>query len=72
MENTYHVAGMTCQHCVAHVTAEVEAIPGVDQVAVDLTDGSLRIISATPIDFAAIQAAVAEAGDYTVSVNDLA
>ena len=28
-ETTYHVTGMTCQHCVASVTEEVGAIDGV-------------------------------------------
>ena len=30
---TYTVTGMTCDHCVAHVTEEVSAIPGVTGVA---------------------------------------
>jgi copper chaperone len=64
---TYTVTGMTCAHCVAHVTEEVSAIPGVTGVAVTLADGKLEIDSGTPIDFDRIVEAVAEAGDYSVA-----
>ncbi len=33
------VQGMTCSHCVAAVTEEVSAIPGVTAVEVDLESG---------------------------------
>jgi copper chaperone CopZ len=64
---TYTVTGMTCAHCVAHVTEEVSAIPGVTGVAVTLADGKLEINSSTPVDFDRIVEAVAEAGDYSVA-----
>ena len=64
---TYTVPGMTCDHCVAHVTEEVSAIPGVTAVIVALADGSLEVTSADPIDFDRIVEAVAEAGDYSVA-----
>ena len=64
---TYTVTGMTCDHCVAHVTEEVSAIPGVTAVIVALADGSLEVTSADPIDFDRIVEAVAEAGDYSVA-----
>ncbi len=67
MDTRYIVSGMTCHHCVAHVTEEVSAIPGVDKVNVTLADGSMVVQSSSPVDFAAIQAAVAEAGEYTVT-----
>ena len=64
---TYTVTGMTCAHCVAHVTEEVSAIPGVTGVAVTLADGKLEINSSIPVDFDRIVEAVAEAGDYSVA-----
>lgn len=67
MQTTYHVQGMTCDHCVAHVTEEVSAIPGVEKVDVQLSDGQLLVDSASPIDFKLIADAVDEAGDYTVT-----
>jgi copper chaperone len=59
---TYTVSGMTCGHCVASVTEEVEEIPGVENVEVVLETGSLTITSSDPIDPAAVQAAVEDAG----------
>jgi copper chaperone CopZ len=59
------VSGMTCAHCVSSVTEELTAIAGVENVAVDLTAGGtsrVTIHSSRPIDEAAVQAAVAEAG----------
>ena len=67
MINNYSVKGMSCDHCVHAVTEEVSAIPGVESAVVDLQQGSLEITSEQPIDLALIEAAVDEAGDYTVS-----
>lgn len=67
MINNYSVQGMTCEHCVKAVTEEVSAIAGVEQAVVDLAQGSLAVSSTQPIDFALIEAAVDEAGDYRVS-----
>ena len=56
------VTGMTCGHCVASVTEEVQEIPGVEHVDVVLETGALTVTSAEPLDDAAVQAAVEEAG----------
>lgn len=64
---TYKVSGMTCGHCVQHVTEEVSAIPGVTDVKVTLDDGRLEVTSDAPVDFDRIVEAVSEAGDYTVA-----
>jgi len=60
--STYTVTGMTCGHCVAAVTEEVNEIEGVTAVDVDLTTGALEVTSTEPIDDAAVRAAVTEAG----------
>ena len=49
----YTVIGMTCGHCVASVTEEVQEIPGVEDVDVVLETGSLTVTSAEPVDDAA-------------------
>ena len=59
---TYTVTGMTCGHCVASVTEEVQEIAGVTDVAVDLASGSVTVTSDAPLDDAAVKAAVEEAG----------
>jgi len=56
------VTGMTCGHCVASVTEEVQEIAGVEQVDVVLETGALTVTSAAPLDAAAVKAAVEEAG----------
>jgi copper chaperone len=59
---TWTVRGMTCGHCVASVTEELEALPGVEQVVVTLESGEAVVTSAEPLDRAAVAAAVEEAG----------
>ena len=58
----YTVTGMTCGHCVASVTEEVQEISGVSDVQVDLSTGSLRFTSTQPVADADVRAAVEEAG----------
>ncbi|GEM_PF-78665 len=67
MQKTYTINGMTCEHCVKAITEEVSAIDGVSDVQVSLASGSMDVSSESPIDFAKIEAAVDEAGDYTVA-----
>lgn len=64
---TYRVQGMTCDHCVAAVTSELEALEGVRQVDVDLASGDVRVTSDEPLTDEAVQAAVDEAGYEVVS-----
>ncbi|NYF98303.1 heavy-metal-associated domain-containing protein [Janibacter cremeus] len=59
---TYTVTGMTCGHCVAAVTEELQTIAGVQDVAVDLESGAVKIASAEPVDDPAVRSAVEEAG----------
>lgn len=64
------VTGMTCGHCVASVREELSEIEGVEGVSVDLVAGGtsrVTVHSATPVDDAALTAAVEEAGYTRVS-----
>jgi copper chaperone CopZ len=58
---TYSVPGMSCGHCRSAITAEVSAVPRVQQVEVDL-DTKLVAISGENLDAAALLAAIDEAG----------
>ena len=58
----YAVTGMTCAHCVASVTEEVQEIDGVTAVDVDLDTGRLSVTSQQPVSDAHVHAAVEEAG----------
>lgn len=59
---TYTVSGMTCGHCVAAVTSEVEQLAGVTDVAIELDSGSVTVTSDSGLDPASVRAAVEEAG----------
>jgi len=59
---TFTVVGMTCDHCVRAVSAELHALPGVSQVDVDLDSGAVTVESAEPLDRPSVAAAVEEAG----------
>ena len=67
METNYIVSGMTCGHCVKHVTEEVSQLDGVEKVEVILDGGKVTITSATEIPFEEVSEAVVEAGNYTVA-----
>lgn len=60
--STYAVEGMTCDHCVKAVSAEVAKVPGVTDVAVDLASGEVTVTSESTPDDEAVRAAVEEAG----------
>ena len=66
---TYTVAGMTCAHCVQAVTSELTALPGVDDVQVDLGTGAVTVTSATPLADDDVRAAVDEAGYELAAPN---
>lgn len=59
---TFTVKGMTCGHCVNHVTEELTKIAGVVSVDVELESGAVTITSSTDIDKSAVEVAVVEAG----------
>ncbi|MGQ4494422.1 heavy-metal-associated domain-containing protein [Dermabacteraceae bacterium P13101] len=71
MDTVYLVTGLTCQHCVNAVTSELSEVPGIESVHVDLVAGGESRVTVTgpqTPDFAAVQAAIAEASDdYTVT-----
>ena len=62
---TYGVTGMTCAHCVSAVQQEIGALPGVQDVTVDLVVGGTSTVAVTTdseLDDAQVRAAVDEAG----------
>jgi copper chaperone len=58
----YTVAGMTCEHCVRAVAAELSRLDGVRSVHVDLASGRVTVDSDRPVADAAVATAVDEAG----------
>ena len=66
MEKKVMIEGMMCQHCVAHVTKALNALPGVTAV-VDLDSKSAVVTGNVSDD--AIRAAVEEAGYEVTSIQ---
>ncbi|WP_237568709.1 heavy-metal-associated domain-containing protein [Mycolicibacterium lacusdiani] len=64
----YTVTGMTCGHCELSVREEVSGVPGVEDVEVSATTGTLIVTSTGPIDDAQVLNAVDEAGYSAVRV----
>jgi len=60
--HTYQVTGMTCGHCVAAVTREVESLDPVTAVRVELESGDVTVVSERPLTDEEIAGAVDEAG----------
>ena len=64
---TFPVTGMTCGHCVSAVSSELEQIPGVTGVSVDLVAGGTSTVTVTsdePVSETDVASALDEAGDY--------
>lgn len=60
-ERTYLVEGMSCGHCKAAVTEELEQVSGVAAVQVDL-DTRLVTVSGDGVSDTDVRAAIEEAG----------
>ncbi|BDA64226.1 heavy-metal-associated domain-containing protein [Actinomyces capricornis] len=66
---TLKVSGLTCGHCVTHITEELEAIEGVKNVSVLLNKGgqsTVTVVSDVRLSDEALAGAIDEAGDYTL------
>ena len=64
--HVYTVPGMHCGHCQAAVTEELESVPGVESVQVDL-DSKLVTVIGDALDDTALRAAIGEAGYEVVA-----
>jgi Cu+-exporting ATPase len=64
MEFTFSIDGMHCGGCVSRVKKALQ--PLADEVEVTLEPPRARLVADAPPDLAAVRAAVAGAGRYTV------
>jgi copper chaperone len=58
----FSVIGMSCDHCAHAVRAEIGALPGVTEVAVDVAAGQVRVTAEPVPDDDALREAIEEAG----------
>jgi copper chaperone CopZ len=69
---TLKIDGLTCGHCVASVTEELQEIAGVSAVEVDLVVGATStatVATETQVENSAFEAAISEAGYNLVSID---
>lgn len=62
---TFHVSGMTCDHCVNAVTRELTQLDGVTDVSITLNGGAVSDVTVTStvaLDPAHVSEAIDEAG----------
>ena len=60
--STYTVNGMTCGHCIDAVTDELNRLPGVHDVQVELPTGMVVVTSDGPLPIDEVRLAIDEAG----------
>jgi copper chaperone CopZ len=60
-DRIYLVPGVSCEHCVGSVTEEVEQVPGVESVVVDLATKRVKVHGES-VDDNAVRAAIVDAG----------
>jgi len=58
----YKVSGMSCGHCEGAVSGEISELAGVSSVQAVAATGEVTVVSAAPLDEAAVREAVDEAG----------
>lgn len=68
MIKTLDVEGMTCKHCVMHVTQALKDLAGVTKVQVDLATKK-AVVEGSNLDDSAMKAAVADAGYEVIAIH---
>lgn len=62
VKTTLEIAGMTCDHCVMHVTKALESVNGVKSAKVSLKKNEALVKSDENLDLEAAKVAVEAAG----------
>jgi copper chaperone CopZ len=62
MKTTLKIEGMSCEHCVRHVTGALEGLPGVKKALVSLKEGTAVVDHEEAVGLEAMKFAVDEAG----------
>jgi copper chaperone CopZ len=70
MQTELKIKGMTCGHCVAHVTKTLQEVPGVQSADVKLEEGS-AVVQHQNADVQAMLTAVDDAG-FEAEINSAA
>ncbi len=60
--NTFRVPDISCQHCINAITKEVQALPDIQRVQIDLTEKTVTIDHGPQVSEHLLIAAINEAG----------
>jgi len=71
MKKLIQVKGMSCKHCVMHITEALGEVPGVTGVVVSLEDGAATVDTNAPVTNEALAAAITDVGYTPGPVTDL-
>jgi copper chaperone CopZ len=69
MKKLLSIEGMSCAHCVSHVTSALSGIQGVTSVQVDLAK-KRAFVEGSALDDGRMTAAVADAGYRVVAISE--
>jgi copper chaperone CopZ len=62
MKTVLNIKGMSCDHCVRHVTEALEEVAGVQSVSVSLQENNAAVEHTEGLSAAVLKDAVVEAG----------
>ena len=62
VQRVYRVPDVSCQHCVRAITGELQKIPGVQSVHVDLDTKLVTVVADESVSDEQIRAGIEEAG----------
>jgi len=71
MKKLIKVEGMSCKHCVMHITEALKEVPGVTDVVVSLEEGTAIVDMNAPVTNEALAAAITDVGYTPGPVTDL-
>ncbi len=68
MTTEFTVRDMSCAHCVNAITTEVQAVPGVRSVSIDLATKRVRVDAGNEVTTETLVGAINEAGYVDITV----
>ena len=71
MKKLIKVQGMSCKHCVMHITEALKEVLGVTDVVVSLEDGTATVDMNAPVTDEALATAITDFGYTPGPVTDL-
>lgn len=71
MKKLIKVEGMSCKHCVMHITEALGEVPGVTDVVVSLEAGTATVDTNAPVTNEVLAAAITDVGYTPGTVTDL-